>query len=103
LEGTEPHLRLRFFGLTSPTSPSEAYMSFNHTFYKSIGYKKGVQRMSALMRYPPWCTSTSVPSGFIGDISSVSHPFGVTPLLLRIGRIISSQTSIEKRRKTPHP
>jgi len=24
------------------------------------------------------------PSGFIGDISSVSHPFGVTPLLLRI-------------------
>ena len=28
--------------------------------------------MSELMSgHPPWCTSTSVPSGFIGDISSV--------------------------------
>ena len=35
-----------------------------------------------MSEHPPWDTSTSTPSGFIGSKSSVSSPFGVTPLPL---------------------
>ncbi|MCD6515539.1 MAG: MFS transporter [Candidatus Odinarchaeota archaeon] len=43
-------------------------------------YVDGVQRMSALVsEHPPWASSASAPSGFMGSKSSVSTPFRVTP------------------------
>jgi len=79
-------------------------LELSEDVFKEIGdfpeYVHAVQQMSGLMRYPPWCTSTSFPLA-LRDMSSVSHPFRVTPLLLRIGTTISSQTFIEK--KSSHP